>query len=585
MRGRYLGILRPSAQASPRATRAVRSCFDSIPGFECAIDTDRLSLGVAGTLTLSRLPDGGGAILGSLFSASGAGRIETLGRHEAQRITASHGKSLLDRYWGGYVAILPGAGGRTSVLRAPFGELPCYFITADDAVIVASDVALLIATGLVTPQIDWSAIAIHLGAREVHHPETCLDGVTEITGGRRLTLDPRDTALDDVWSPWMFAGTDRRIEDPGEATRLVRDAVLACVSARAAAFDHILLMLSGGLDSSIVAAALAHQERPFTCLNLVTRDTAGDERVYARSVAAAFHCVLLEHLRDPTQIDFATSLAARLPRPSARAFSQETARAAAHAAATAGADAIFNGGGGDNVFCSLQSAAPAADRLLTSGPGAAFRQSVVDLALLASASVWQVTMAAVNRAWIRGPAFRAPRDIQLLARDAAGRVADAPIHPWLRAPRRALPGQASHIALLTFAQSYVESVDPQDPLPTVLPLLAQPVVEACLRIPSWLWLGGGQNRLIARRAFAQDLPARVADRRSKGSPNIFSAELFDANRSVIRDLLLGGELAAHGIIDPVAVSQALGRDGPLQGEAFYRLLQLADVEAWTRAWA
>ena len=40
------------------------------------------------------------------------------------------------------------------------------------------------------------------------------------------------------------------------------------------------------------------------------------------------------------------------------------------------------GGGGDNVFCALQSAAPVADRLLTDGPGRGFFSTARAIAIL-----------------------------------------------------------------------------------------------------------------------------------------------------------------------------------------------------------
>ena len=44
-----------------------------------------------------------------------------------------------------------------------------------------------------------------------------------------------------------------------------------------------------------------------------------------------------------------------------------------------------------------------------------------------------------------------------------------------------------------------EGMDPAAGLPLYSPLLAQPVVEACLTIPSWLWFEGPHNRAIARQ--------------------------------------------------------------------------------------
>nr|WP_254657209.1 asparagine synthase-related protein [Sphingobium fuliginis] len=47
-----------------------------------------------------------------------------------------------------------------------------------------------------------------------------------------------------------------------------------------------LLMLSGGIDSSVLAAALGTHGCPFTCFNLASRGAIGDERHYARMVAS-----------------------------------------------------------------------------------------------------------------------------------------------------------------------------------------------------------------------------------------------------------------------------------------------------------
>nr|WP_231621797.1 asparagine synthase-related protein [Sphingomonas sp. 37zxx] len=141
-----------------------------------------------------------------------------------------------------------------------------------------------------------------------------------------------------------------------------------------------------------------------------------------------------------------------------------------------------------------------------------------------------------------------------------------------------------HVRLIAFAQSFVEGFDPQDALPTVSPLLAQPLVEACLAIPSWLWFEGGRNRVVARRAFAGDLPADIIQRRSKGTPYSFVAQIFETHRAAIRRMLVDGELAKHDMLDLAAVLDVFDDPRPVHGDAFRRVLQFADVEAWARTW-
>ncbi|NVL78622.1 asparagine synthetase B family protein, partial [Escherichia coli] len=111
---------------------------------------------------------------------------------------------------------------------------------------------------------------------------------------------------------------------------------------------------------------------------------------------------------------------------------------------------------------------------------------------------------AAKRAWLGKPAIRQVRDLSFLSPRALAAAEADEAHPWRMLPRDALPGKAMHVRLIVFAQSFVEGFDPRDALPTVSPLLAQPLVETCLAIPSWLWFEDGRNRVVARRAFARD---------------------------------------------------------------------------------
>ena len=152
------------------------------------------------------------------------------------------------------------------------------------------------------------------------------------------------------------------------------------------------------IDSSIVAASLANGRTPFSLATFTTRDPLGDEREYAEAVADTVRHPLHEAMREVGRIDPDRSTAARMPRPSGRLFEQESARIASEIAARVGARAIVTGGGGDNVFCSLQSAAPVADRLLAEGPGRGTFETAREIGRFASASLPAVV-------YMSGPAF------------------------------------------------------------------------------------------------------------------------------------------------------------------------------------
>jgi asparagine synthase (glutamine-hydrolysing) len=115
---------------------------------------------------------------------------------------------------------------------------------------------------------------------------------------------------------------------------------------------------------------------------------------------------------------------------------------------------------------------------------------------------------------------------------------------------------------------------------TVAPLLSQPVVELCLAVPGWVWTEGGHDRAPARVAFAGHLPPEVTWRRGKGRIESACAAAYLASRARLKVLLLEGQLARAGLLERGAVEACLARD-TLDGTFdYFRLIELADVEAW-----
>ena len=117
-------------------------------------------------------------------------------------------------------------------------------------------------------------------------------------------------------------------------------------------------MLSGGIDSSILAASLSTLGCPYVGLNLASIGTIGDERNYARSVTAHLGVPLIETRWNVAAVDVSRSDARHLPNPLARSFMQGTCERLAAAVDASGADLTLDGGGGDNMFFSLRSVAP-----------------------------------------------------------------------------------------------------------------------------------------------------------------------------------------------------------------------------------
>jgi asparagine synthase (glutamine-hydrolysing) len=581
MAGRYLAL----AAAGPLGIAAERLRQFAAETSEFSIVFDEPSLLLIAEPSLLAHELDGGRLVGTVFRKGCATPVADFAPFERAQIARSAGSALTNSFWGDFVAVFRDAGkGKLRVLRSPFGRLPCCFARSGEAVAITSDAGLLLAAGLLEPKVDWPAVARHLAHPDIRWAETCLVGLSELRGGTRLTVEDGAPYTEPLWSPWAFAAAERQIDDPSEAAHGVSGAVLQATKASAATCQRSLLLLSGGLDSSIVAAALARAGASFVCLTLVGDDPAGDEREYARLTADAVGARLIEVRRASQRVDIRRSSAARLPCPGARSFTQDADAVVLEAAQRHEAAAVFDGGGGDNVFYGILSVAPIADALRTSGPGKIFWSTARALADLSQTGMPTIVGKALRRAWLRSSAPRLPASSRFLSEIGREWVAAAEKHPWYDPPQGVLPGKAIQVAALAPAQLLVEAVDPLAPLGAISPLVTQPVVEACLAVQSWLWFEPGRNRAIARRAFEGDLPREIINRRSKGTPNAFVASLFELHRGQIGSLLLGGHLAEQGLLDSARLSAVLADQGPIHGFDYARVMELVDVEAWLRAW-
>lgn len=573
---RYLAIVRgpgacPLLQHEPMRERLLQAGFSVV--------TDSSDLLLLADAPAQPLADGRGWIVGQIFaplegpllpSSPGATPFEACAR------------TLLDRCWGNYVAFLADPNAGVAVLRDPSGGLPCYHCDPGAETMFFSDLATLEAAGFPRPAIDWAQLLQFLKMPHLRPARTPLDGVTELLRGEMLHCGQALLSPRLLWTPAAFASRAAGHTDRARAVATVCEVVPRVIASEAAPYGHILLGLSGGLDSSVVAASLARAGANFTCLTIATREAGGDERSWARQVAHHVGAPLVEVILDESGIDIERSDAAHLPWPVSRFLRQAIDRLTAQVAADHGIEAHFDGGGGDSVFCYLTSVSPVVDRYRVEGLSPGVWRTIGDVADVTGAGAWTIARRTIQRlahkqrpyGWIRQTGFLAPD------------LVDTPPlmnHPWIEASRALLPGKAAHIALLLQLDHELDGLGGSSSLPHHSPLMAQPVVEACLRVPSWMWCAGGINRSLAREAFATDLPASILARRSKGGPESFSARVFEANRTRLLPFLHEGRLASEGFLDLAAVDAYLRAPGPVRDQRYLRLLALANVEAWARA--
>jgi asparagine synthase (glutamine-hydrolysing) len=111
-------------------------------------------------------------------------------------------------------------------------------------------------------------------------------------------------------------------------------------------------------------------------------------------------------------------------------------------------------------------------------------------------------------------------------------------------------------------------------------------MELCLRIPSYVWITGGRDRAIARRAFADVLPQAVVRRTLKGHIDHYNRQMFDRNVMFMREMLLDGLLVKAGLLDRTVLQRFMDPGATLATSEYNEVLrQHLCTEVWVRQWA
>jgi asparagine synthase (glutamine-hydrolysing) len=544
----------------------------------------------------SRLAGSAGVILGQLFRRvafdSAPSPPATLSGAESASILCSGGRHLVEQFWGRYVAFMQAPSGATQVLRDPSGTLPCFKCCHHGVWIIFSwleDLLQFVGTAHATPHfaVEWDLLTTRLLNGPPNGRETALKPISQVLPGERVDLATGDATL--LWSAPDHA---RRAADmdANEASRLLGHAVRSCVRSWAGCYDTVLLRLSGGVDSSILVSCLATGSTPadVICVNYHSPGANTDERGYAMLAAGRAGRDLITRERDPAlRLEPLLQKLARLPHPMPYAGALNVGTDAKLAAAYH-ASAMFTGAGGDQLFYEHHHWWPAADYLHDKGLDLGFLAAAMDAARIDRRSLWHTIRLALRERITPELAARRPRYGNDLL---SSRLTQAP-HDPLRYAHPALR-EATDLPLAKYAQTaaLMHPIGYYDPFEQaaapegVRPLFSQPLVELCLRMPTYLLTRGGHGRALARRTFAQDLPTQIATRRSKGATDDYLKTVLEGNLDFVRGMLLEGELSRRGLIDRAHLEEVLSGRPTSLSWAPGRVHELVAVEAWLSRWA
>jgi asparagine synthase (glutamine-hydrolysing) len=603
---RYLALIwNPTDEGSARAAVSLCVRLENDPaGWSRVLESPGVVAWHAerypGSSDVHPLGDSAGVVFGRIFTRDietpELAACVTFDGAESARIVASRGERLLEKYWGRYVALLrDGSTGEVAVLRDPSGGFPCWITSHERIHLVCSDIEDCRRLGVGPFTVNWDYIEGFVAHAQLQIRATALNEVSELQPGERLLFSAEKMRRSIEWQPIDIA-RNAPIESVDEAVTALRATTVGCVQTWAACYGGIVHNLSGGLDSSIVLSCLATAPtRPrLLCLNYFGTGPQEDERRYARAVAQHTGAELIEQQLDVKSVRLEELLSLRRsPRPWFYLYEIEHGGFEGELATRHGAQSLFSGAGGDGVFFQAHAELALTDYLFEHGVGPGLLRTAVDAAHVSRKSIWRLLWQALRTRALQPqwdplalvkPPTRTIVNSELLA-SMQGRKGFA--HPWLtpEATRGVPPGVLWHILSIATPPAYYNSFQGGRYPERTLPLLSQPLVELCLRIPTYLLIESGWDRALARRAFERDLPAEIVQRRLKGRVDQHVRNILDENLGFARELLLDGYLVRRGLLNRSALELYLTRNrSPADFQYGEILHEHACTEAWLRSW-
>jgi asparagine synthase (glutamine-hydrolysing) len=544
-----------------------------------------------------------GVILGSIFER----RKDLLDDSPSDRaafndrctdtIIVSRGRALIADYWGNYVAILADDHTRSVlILKDPAGSLPCFMTSWRGISIAFSCLQDCLDLGVFSFTINWKYVEARLASNGTDVSHSSLHEVSQIYRGECLEISTTGAPSGVrrlYWKPVSFSERANALENVDVAAQALRACVRSACHTLAGCHSNILIRLSGGLDSSIVAACLkdAALKPTITSYTHFNPNGRSDERRWARLSARNTGFPHVERVCDPANISLKSVLQ--------MAASVEPSRAA-HCAALGEIEldlatqqpytAVFSGDGGDSGFGAEAVRHVVDDSFRLRGLSFSAIGLAAAVALRTDTLSWRILRGSLLRK-LRGSTMTDFRDRFLNKQSLAvkplqskGLRAKTFPHPWFSEHENVPWHVIRRVGALICTPEFYDPMRKPDffaPL-DIAPLYSQPVVELSLRIPLYVHFDQGVERGLARKAFAGDVPIPILRRLWKDrSPGAFEAHAH-GNRALLKEIVLGGYLAKSGLIDRVTIEAILQGDFSKGGYFIGELFALLDLELWIR---
>jgi asparagine synthase (glutamine-hydrolysing) len=486
------------------------------------------------------------------------------------------------------------------------GEKPLFYADTADGMFLGSEVKALLVRPEVSRAFDLQALDQFLTYEYVIAPRTLFAQVRSLPAAHYLVY--RDGKVE-VQRYWDAADVPVRAWEAAEAATAVRTALSTAVDRQMMSDVPLGVFLSGGIDSSAIAAFMAdaavRRGVTVTSFSMGFRDQSYNELPYAREIATRFG---LTHVEDVVTADLGSlfdPLVSHLDQPFADVSFFPTYLVSR--LARLHVKGVLAGDGGDELFGGYDAyaAQALAARLSRLTPGAALRLADRVAQLVPPSSKKKgarnkvkrflsgITANSADLGHYRWMTFMDPRSRRRLYSPAMLEAAlGGDVHREVREAFGAYhAGDAMNRELYADLRIYladdilvkVDRMSMATSLETRAPFLDTDVMELAFSMPGDLKVRGDQRKIVLKEALRGVLPDSILFRKKEGFSIPMKNWLRRELQPLMRDLLSAQRLRRRGLFEPREVARLIDEHVDGRANHAHQLFSLMVFERWADA--
>jgi asparagine synthase (glutamine-hydrolysing) len=216
-----------------------------------------------------------------------------------------HGEAMVDKLNGMFCfALWDFRSEKLLIARDRFGEKPLYYGVFDGKLIFASEPKVLLSHPSVEPQLNLESLRQYLSFDYVPAPGSIYHGISKLPAAHTLTVHDGVVKTRRYWQ--LSFHKNGKKPSFKEATEHLQELLADAVRMRLVSDVPLGILLSGGVDSSTVAAyATQFSTEKVKTFSIGFEEDSFDESQYAREVAEHLGT---EHYEDKLSVDTAADL-------------------------------------------------------------------------------------------------------------------------------------------------------------------------------------------------------------------------------------------------------------------------------------